>query len=140
MAAVAMTLSSLIKILAIYAIFALITYGFIQRERQDVGAAGQGARAKSMFWALIWPIYWLAVVGPKTSLNHAAKFLLPGGLDSVQVLVHGHFLAGLPVHIDFGHNRPVWPCQPLYLRLLWLFCRPYTLEARKGRPTRAGMR
>lgn len=70
-----MTLSSLIKILAIYAIFALITYGFIQRERQDVGAAGQGARAKSMFWALIWPIYWLAVVGPKTSLNHAAKFL-----------------------------------------------------------------
>ena len=62
------------KLICVYIAFALITFGFIQRAKTGEDAA-DGGKAKSVIWGLIWPIYWLAVVGPKSSLNHAAKFL-----------------------------------------------------------------
>ena len=64
-----MTTATIMKLAGVYIMLALTTFGFIQRERASAETEATNGAAKSAFWALIWPIYWLAVVGPKNSLK-----------------------------------------------------------------------
>jgi len=99
-----MTIATIAKLAGIYLALILITFGFIQRERASQENATPGGTGKSLFWALLWPVYWLAVVGPKTSLNHLGKFLSHNtGFWAVYVLgIPASFAVLLYVRWDDG--------------------------------------
>ncbi len=86
-----MSFATLLKLVGLYVIFTLTTFGFIQREKAATENKAANQAAKSAFWALIWPVYWLAVVGPKNSLQQIGKFL------SHNVAFWGLYLLGIPI-------------------------------------------
>src|SRR5580700_11097122 len=60
-------------IVASYLAMAVLTLGVHQRSTRQRSSI---ALVKSSFWAVIWPIYWLAAIGPLGTLHKLTNFVV----------------------------------------------------------------
>lgn len=109
------TPSKLLAYAGLYLFFVLITFGFIQREKCTTGGGGT---LKSAIWALIWPVYWLVVCGPKATLYHFSKFLSQNvGLWAFYFL---GIVASFAVFVYLG-----WDDNLLFSQGLWILLKSF---------------
>jgi hypothetical protein len=108
-----METATILKLAGVYIVFTLTTFGFIQREKiGEENQSGSGV-GKSAFWALLWPVYWLVVVGPKSSLNNVAKFF------SHNIGFWALYLLGVPASFAvFVYVR--WSDEMLFGQGIWI--------------------